>query len=111
MSFIDRIFRLTNEPGGLGLNCSSAGLSLAGVPLLRRTEKGFAPRAAHEVARLVKAAYGVDVNQAELEPSLSSIATLLNRGDVSLAMIAAVFMKLHELDWEGLRVWPVKMIC
>jgi hypothetical protein len=28
-----RVFRLTNEPGGLGLSCTSAGVSLAGVGL------------------------------------------------------------------------------
>ena len=31
-----RVFRLTNERGELGLSCTPAGVSLAGVPLLRR---------------------------------------------------------------------------
>ncbi len=38
-----RMFRLTNEPGGLGLSCTPEGVSLAGVPLLRKTQAGFAP--------------------------------------------------------------------
>ena len=55
-----RIYRLTNEPGGLGLSCTAAGLSLAGTPLLRSTEAGFAPRPGAEIASLMKAAYGAD---------------------------------------------------
>lgn len=53
-----RIFRLTNEFGGLGLSCSLAGVSLAGVPLLRRTQAGFVPRPASEIASLLKVPYG-----------------------------------------------------
>lgn len=33
-----RVFRLTNESGGLGLSCNPNGVALAGVPLLRRTQ-------------------------------------------------------------------------
>jgi len=46
------IYRLTNEPGGLGLSCTAAGLLLAGTPLLRKTATGFAPRSVAEVASL-----------------------------------------------------------
>jgi hypothetical protein len=53
-----RVFRLTNEPGGLGLSCTPTGVSLAGVPLPRKTRTGFAPRAGSEIAALLKAAYG-----------------------------------------------------
>jgi hypothetical protein len=37
-----RTFRLTNEPGGLGLSFTDAGVSLAGVPLLYRTNARLA---------------------------------------------------------------------
>ena len=47
-----RMFRLTNEPGGLGLSCTPDGLSLAGVPLLRKMQAGFAPRPAHLVRNI-----------------------------------------------------------
>ncbi len=57
-SVIERTFRLTNEPGGLGLSCTEAGLSLAGVPLLRKSEMGFVPRPAAEIEALVRAACG-----------------------------------------------------
>lgn len=55
-----RVFRLTDEPGGLGLSCTPMGVSLAGVPLLRKTKAGFALRPAAEIASLLKAAYGDD---------------------------------------------------
>ena len=38
-----RIFHLTNEPGGLGLNCSSAGLTLAGAPFFARPPRDLCP--------------------------------------------------------------------
>lgn len=57
MGHIERNFRLTNEPGGLGLSCTEAGLSLDGAPLLRKSANGFAPRTAGEIEALVRAAY------------------------------------------------------
>jgi hypothetical protein len=56
-----RVFRLTNERGELGLSCTPAGVSLAGVPLLRRAQAEFVPRPASEVVLLLKAAYGKDL--------------------------------------------------
>lgn len=91
-----RIFRLTNEPGGMGLNCGPAGVSLAGVPLLRSTQAGFVPRPASEIASLLKAAYGED--QTELQSRLGTIAQALNRGDFALAAIAAVQTRTLELS-------------
>ena len=61
------MYRLTNEPGGLGLSCTPAGLSLAGVPLLEKTGAGFAPRPAPEIASLIQAAFGADGDPTRLE--------------------------------------------
>ena len=94
-------FRLTNEPGGLGLSCNSAGLSLAGVPLLRKTEAGFVPRPAPEIASLIRAAYGVEDDPTRLRLSLEVIAQALNRGDLVRASIAAVLTRTPELSWEA----------
>lgn len=96
-----RTFRLTNEPGGMGLSCTSRGLSLAGVPLLTKTEAGFAPRPAPEIASLVKAAYGLNDDPARLQSSLRVIAEALNRGDLVRASIAAVQSQTPELSWEA----------
>jgi hypothetical protein len=94
-----RAYRLTNEPGGLGLSCTSAGLSLAGVPLLRRTKAGFLPRPAAEIAGLMKAAYGADPT--ELRSSLGAIAQALNRGKLARATIAALQTRTPELSFEA----------
>jgi hypothetical protein len=94
-----RMFRLTNEPGGLGLSCTPAGVSLAGVPLLRRTEAGFVPRPGSEVTSLLRAAYGE--NPTALPSRLGVIAQALNDGDLAKAMIAAVHTRTAELTPEA----------
>jgi hypothetical protein len=96
-----RMFGLTNEPGGLGLNCSSAGLFLAGVPLLRKTQAGFVPRPVSEIASLIKAAYGANGDPIRLQSSLGLIARALNSGDFALAAIAAVQTQTPELSLEA----------
>lgn len=101
MGAIDRTFRLTNELGGLGLNCSELGLSLAGVPLLHKSENGFALRSPDEIEALMKAAYGADAVAPELLRGFETVARALNRGDIALAMTAAVLTRLPELDWNG----------
>jgi len=96
-----RTFRLTNEPGGLGLSCTSAGLSLAGVPLLRKTEAGFAPRAGREIDSLLEAALGAEAASTGLRSSLDLIAQALNRGNLTQATIAAALTRTPELSWEA----------
>ncbi|HMK90037.1 MAG TPA: hypothetical protein VK446_10460 [Methylocystis sp.] len=91
-----RSYRLTNEPGGLGLSCVAAGVSLAGVPLLRKTDAGFAPRPMREIAALIDAAYGADPTR--LHSSLTVIAEALNRANLALASIAAVQSRVSELS-------------
>jgi hypothetical protein len=94
-----RMFRLTDETDGLGLSCTPAGVSLAGVPLLRRTQAGFKPRPASEIASLLKAAYGDDPTG--LQSRLGAIAQALNSGDFTKAMIAAVHTRTPELSPEA----------
>jgi hypothetical protein len=97
-SGVVRIFRLTSEPGGLGLSCTPAGVALAGVPLLRDTPAGFVPRPASEIATLLKAAYGADGDPNGLPSRLGAIAKALNSGDFALAAIAAVHTRTLELS-------------
>src|SRR5579862_1461123 len=94
-------FRLTNEPGGLGLSCTHAGLSLAGVALLQKTRAGFAPRPAPEIAALIEAAYGAESDPIRLESSLGAISRALNSGDIARAAIAAVLTRTPELSSEA----------
>ena len=94
-------YRLTNEPEGTGLSCTPEGLSLAGVPLLRKTQAGFALRPAPEIASLIKAAYGADGAPTRLESGLDVIARALNEGDLARAAIAAVQTRTRELSAEA----------
>lgn len=94
-----RTFRLTNEPKGLGLSCTPAGLSLAGVPLLRKTKAGFVPRPSNELASLMKAAYGDDPTR--LQSSVGPIAQALNSGNLARAAITAVLTGTPELNRQA----------
>ena len=94
-----RTFRLTNEPGGLGLSLTDAGVSLAGVPLLYRTRVGFHLRPADEVAALIAAAYAPDPTR--LRSGLGVIARALESGDYAKAAIAAVQTRTPELSREA----------
>jgi hypothetical protein len=94
-----RMFRLTNEPGGLGLSCTPEGVSLAGVPLVRKTSEGFVPLPAEEIASLLKAAYGE--RPMPLQSRLGAIVTALNSGDFTTAMIFAVHTRTQELSPEA----------
>lgn len=101
MAIINREFRLTNEPGGRGLRCTEEGLSLAGVPLLRRTASGFVPRGAVEIDGLMKAAFGPQVDTTDLLPGLGAVARALNRSDLAYAMIAALQLRIPELEGDA----------
>ena len=81
----------------MGLDCSPRGLSLAGVSLLRK-DAGFSPRPTEEIEALIKAAYGQVVDPARLADGLDVVARALNSGDLGRAMIAALRLKLPNLD-------------
>src|SRR6516165_9454087 len=96
-----RTFGLSDAPGTLGLSCNNKGLALAGVPLLRQGEGGFALRAPAEVARLLSAAYDIDADVTAVMGGLDVVVRALNGGDTVRAMIAAAQLKLPALDWDG----------
>ena len=94
-----RPFRLDDDAGGSGLSCDAGGLALAGVPLLYRTAAGFVPRQRDELDHLLRHA-----NQGREQPltlpvsGLLAVAWALNRNDLAKAQLAAVFMRVPELD-------------
>jgi len=98
---LEQRFRLGDTPGGLGLNCEETGVSLAGVPLLRKTANGFRPRSAGEINALMKGAYGRERDAARLAAGLQVAAEALNRGDIGRAMIATLHLRLQELSDDG----------
>ena len=95
-----RQYRLSARTN-VGLSCSRAGVFLAGVPLLRQTEMGFAPRRTDELDALMKAAYGGELAAGALTPGLNAVANALNRDDIALAMTAAVHLRLSDVSAEG----------
>jgi hypothetical protein len=101
MPAAERFFRLVNTPGAPGLSCDENGLHLGGAALLRRTDAGFEPRPSDEVEALIAKAYGGAEDGARLSSGLRCVADCLNKGEVARAMIAAVFLRLPDLDPDG----------
>lgn len=101
MAASEQYFRLANEQGSLGLSCHAGGVSLAGVQLLQKTAKGFAPRSADEIGALMKCAYGPETDAIRLTRGLDVVAAALNRGDLGRAMIGAVHLRLEELSFDA----------
>ncbi|MDR3470558.1 MAG: hypothetical protein P4M09_02525 [Devosia sp.] len=77
-----------------------SGLSLAGVPLLRKTAAGFAPRPSSQIAELMRCAYDRDVDPRSVFAGLNVAARALNCGDLGRAMVATVRLGLPELNWD-----------
>jgi hypothetical protein len=102
MTWPVRMFQLVSEPAEPGLCCRKDGLTLAGVPLLLKGEQGFAPRPQLELQRLLDAAYGPDSADAQAYvPGLQSVSRALNNGDLALATIASLLLKLPDVDADG----------
>ena len=97
MSLIDRRFQLADE-SGLGLHCTPDGVTLAGIPLLRATVAGLAPKSREDLYGLLEAAYGRDLDAEALSRGLTVVAKALNDGDLGRAMIAAVRLRLPDVD-------------
>ncbi len=94
-----KMYRLAATPAEAGLCCRLEGLTLGGVPLLRRGDFGLEPRCPSELQRLLDAAYGNSRTDFEaLLPGIGSVARALNKGDLPLAMTASVLMRLPEFD-------------
>ena len=68
---------------------------------LSQTIAGLAPRPMAELAVLMKSAYGHDIGPNWPYPGLEVIAQALNQGDIGRAMVAAVQLRLPDLDEEG----------
>lgn len=93
-----RYFRLSK---GFGLDCANDGVTLAGVPLLRRTRRGFVPRDDLEIRWLLERAYGAAVDADRVAKGLDTVARALNQHELARAMIRALLLELPELDGAG----------
>ncbi|MEA1652632.1 hypothetical protein UAJ10_26925 [Nitrospirillum sp. BR 11164] len=77
-------------------------MSLAGIPLLRRTAAGFEPQPAAILQPLIAAAYGVsDPDVVPLIGRLRVVARALNDRDGARTRIAAVHLALPDVDDAG----------
>jgi hypothetical protein len=96
-----RQFRLARGPEKPGLRCDGAGVFLGGVQLLQKTDAGFAPRSALEIDVLTKAGYGAAFDTEKLTRGLAVASRALNDGDLGLAMVATLHLRLPDLDAVG----------
>jgi hypothetical protein len=96
-----REFRLASGPDGPGLACGADGVSLGGVPLLRKTDAGLEPRPLVEIDILIKAGYGAAFDAQALSRGLSVAARALNAGDLGRAMIATLHLRLPKLSADS----------
>lgn len=95
MSQTARTFRLA-EAIGAGLSCESAGLFLGETPLLAHDAQGWRPRPLDELNAAGAACYGLAVDFAGKLAGLRAVAGALDRGDLALAKIAALQLRLPD---------------
>ena len=98
---IDQRGWLADKADSLGLNCTTDGIFLAGVPLLRKAITGLAPRPSHELSALMEAAYDRQIEPTYVTQGLEVVARALDQGDLGRAMVAALRLRLPELSGEG----------
>jgi hypothetical protein len=94
-----RVVRLASGPKEAGLWCNPEGLSLTGRSLLQKKENGLQPRPLPELQAALDDAYGAtpQLDARNYLQGLNGIARSLNKGDLALAMIGSVLLKLPDL--------------
>jgi hypothetical protein len=81
----------------LGLCCSEDGLFLGRRPLIERRGGAYVVRPRAELDRLFGRAYGCEAASARVIPGLATVAVALGQGNLALAQIAAVHLRLPDL--------------
>jgi hypothetical protein len=94
-----QFIKLACDPRQPGLVCRKDGLALAGHPLLYENDEGLSPRPGAEIQAILNGVYGWDSDIAAeaLMPGLASVARFLDKGDLPLAMIASLLLKLPDI--------------
>jgi hypothetical protein len=94
-----RVVRLASDPSENGLWCGGNGLSLSRYPLLQKTKAGFVLRPLPELQKILDDAYGTENRQdaRDYVPGLVGVALSLSKGDLPLAMIGSVMLKLPDI--------------
>ena len=94
-----RAFSLAAKRGAEGVSCDTDGVFIGGVPLLRSPRVGnslWSVRPLVELNEELSIRYRLPIDIAPKAGGLGLIAAALNRGDVSMAAIAAVQMKVPD---------------
>ena len=99
-------FTLSPVGDAFGVSCDERGVFLGGVPLLARVSNGtgeghLEPRSVDDLNLVFRVFYGLPVDLEAKRGSLSVIASALNRGDMALAKIASVQMRIPDLPRDG----------
>lgn len=94
--------RLSPVGDPFGLSCDERGVFLGGVPLLVRVpdhagKEHLAPRPSGDLSREFGMLYGIPIDMAGKRGGLSTIANALNCGNLALAKIASVQLRLPDL--------------
>jgi hypothetical protein len=82
---MDRFF---STPSSSGVGFSIDGPTVAGIPLLTQSERGFEPRTCDELEDVFQKQAGLAIDSKDLHDRLSAIARAMNAGDMALAAIA-----------------------
>jgi hypothetical protein len=96
---IYQIWRLSEAgPDNLGLACTNDGLLLGRTPLIERRDTQFVVRNRSEIERLLSRAYMAGPRVDRIMSGLLTVARALNADDQCLARIAAVHLKIPNLQ-------------
>jgi len=93
-----RVIRLASSQKENGLWCGPTGLSLAGRPLVD-DDNGFRPKSLRELQATLNDVYGPvsRLDPRDFLPGLNNVARSLNKGNLPLAMISSVLLKLPDI--------------
>ena len=82
----------------LGVSCSEDGLVLGRTPLIERCGETCVVRSQADLDRLFGRAYGGEGAAAGVMPGLATVAAALGQGNLALAQIAAVHLRVPDLS-------------
>jgi hypothetical protein len=93
--------RLATDPSQNGLYCGADGVTLGGMPLLKKTGSRFSSHDPFNLQHLFDIAYGAGaIDASQYARRLARVANALNKGDLPLAMIGGLLLKLPDVPVE-----------
>lgn len=97
------MFKLAeNRDSNRGLYCGPEGLYLGPAPLIEHCDGTYRVRSEEEIAALLAAAYEPAPDLANQVSGLRRVVVALQEGNLSRAMISALYLRLVELSEDGI---------